>query len=537
MMNALLKKSLILIGLGVFACASVQAQTDDYASELNGSWRGLLEFPQGVHLALGVNINNGHITLDSPNQGSYDMAPTEYRLAGTEVSFSKKELNASFRGQLKNGQLHGTFKQGKAVPISLQKLGASDRERMALEGRYTGDLVIDGSASLPLVLNVAVLPEGFVGTLDSPAQQSYTIPLTNLNIDQNRVSFESPMIHASYKGDFKDGAYRGTFVQGLERPLNLRKEKPGEEAQSAIPKPQAGKHGGAQAVITRDHVDTEFFADHNADTLYEIGSNTKTMVAYTLAQMLRDGRITPASQVGDYWPEVKDPITLVDLASHHSGLPRLPENMLSSAESFTDPYALYDDQLLQSALQNVSLNREGYLYSNFGYGVLGQALAREEKVSFEQLLQGRVFAPLGMSNTYVALSAQRDKPRLAQGYNVMDEPVAPWHFDALAGAGAVISNLDDMVKYLQAMLKLACDDSPLLATMLNPAQTLGECCPHPLGWMIEQDSKGRDYAWHGGMTAGFSSVIGFYLDGSRAMVLLNNQSIALSQKNLEPMFN
>lgn len=536
-MNALLKKSLKLIGLGAFACVSVQAQSDDYAPELNGSWRGVLEFPPGVKLALGVNINDGQITLDSPNQGSYDMAPTEYRLVGTEISFSKKELNASFSGQLDNGQLRGTFKQGKPVPIALQKLDASDRERMALEGRYSGDLIINGSANLPLVLNVAVLPEGFLGTLDSPAQQSYTIPLTNLNIDPTRVSFESPMIHASYNGEFKDGAYRGTFVQGMERPLDLRKEKPGEEGLPTVPKPQAGKHGGAQAVITRDRVETEFFADHNANTQYEIGSNTKTMVAYTLAQLLREGRVTPDSQVGDYWPEVKDSITLVDLASHHSGLPRIPENMLSGSESFTDPYAHYNDQLLQSALQNVSLHREGYVYSNFGYGVLGQALAREEKVSFATLLQRRVFTPLNMRGTYVALAASGDQPSLAQGFNVLDEPVAPWHFDALAGAGAVVSTLDDMVKYLQAMLRLAREDDPLLATMLTPERILGQCCPHPLGWVLAQDSQGLDYAWHAGMTAGFSSVIGFYLDGSRAMVLLNNQSIGLSQENLKPMLN
>ncbi|WP_020208206.1 serine hydrolase domain-containing protein [Gilvimarinus chinensis] len=517
------------------AICSGSAMAADYSQELNARWRGLLEFPQGVHLVLGINIENGNLTLDSPNQSMFGRVPSEFALSGNRVTFTDQELNASFSGELNEGVLKGKFTQGKSVKIDLQPLTAADRERLTFEGRYSGELLIDGATALPLQLNIAVLPTGYIGTLDSPAQHSYNIPLTEVDINAARVSFASPLIHASYRGEFKDGAYRGTFTQGMERPLSFKKTPLAEEAQVPSPKPQAGKHGGALAVITRANVETTYYADHDASTQYEIGSNTKTMVAYVLAQMLAEGRLNSDSQVADFWPDVSAQLRLVDLASHHSGLPRLPDNLSLTPETFADPYADYGQAELHAALQDLTPQGEEYQYSNFAYGILGEALARSASVSFAELLQHRVFAPLQMQDAFVALTARGDPGNLVQGYNVTDKPVSAWHFDALAGAGAVVATLPDMVKYLQAMLQLARDDSALLATMLNPASELGPCCMHPLGWILGEDAQGRAYAWHGGMTAGFTSVIGFYLDGSRAMVLLNNQSIPLGAEALAPM--
>lgn len=53
---------------------------------------------------------------------------------------------------------------------------------------------------------------------------------------------------------------------------------------------------------------------------------------------------------------------------------------------------------------------------------------------------------------------------------------------------------------------------------------IAACCQQAFGWMLQEDDEGRAMAWHGGQTAGFSAYIGFYLDGSAAVVFLNNQS-------------
>lgn len=513
--------------LGILAMGPVVAETlvEDYNSVLDGVWRGELKFQQGVSLALGININEGIMTLDSPNQGMFGREPTAFTLSGNKVSFEEKELKASFQGTLEGDTLKGQFTQGKTIDIALQKLDASDRERQKFEASYKGDLVIDKAATLPLQLNIAVVPDGYVGTLDSPAQNSYGIPLTEVVIDDKQIRFQSPMIKASYSATYKDGAYEGTFVQGMERPLTLKKVTPGEEDQSSVPKPQAGDHGGALAVITPSGVETEFYADHNAQTRYEIGSNTKTMVAYLLARAIADGKVKADATLNDYWATAPDDITLVQLATHHSGLPRLPENLLLEEGSYHDPYAHYGRQQMQEALGSVTPGEKTYLYSNFGFGVLGETLAINADTDFANLLQEELLAPLQMANTTVALAGKPDSPKLVQGFDFAGNPVSAWHFDSMAGAGAVVSNLDDMVKYVQAMMQKSAAKDPVMQLMLNPAESLGNCCPHPLGWMLEKDKKGRPFAWHAGQTAGFTSVIGFYLDGSRGMVLLNNQAI------------
>lgn len=520
--------------LGVVAMGPAMAQVvEDYNPALDGQWRGELKLQQGVSLALGINIAEGKVTLDSPNQGMFGHAPTMFTLSGDSLSFEEKDLKASFKGTLEGETLKGQFSQGKTIDITLQKLDASDRERMVFEGGYVGDLVIDKTATLPLKLNVAVLPEGYLGTLDSPAQHSYGIPLTEIKINAQAVSFQSSMIDASYSAEYQDGAYVGTFVQGMKRPLTLKKVTAGEEDQASVPKPQAGEHGGALAVITPDGVETQFYADHNAQTLYEIGSNTKTMVAYLLARAIADGHLKADARLADYWPEAPEAITLVQLASHHSGLPRLPQNLVLQESTYADPYAGYGRQELQEALAGVTPGEQIYLYSNFAYGALGETLARHADTTLAELLQRQLLQPLQMDNTYVALAGREDSPHLAQGYDAMGKPVDAWHFDAMAGAGAVVSNLDDMVKYVQAMMQKSAAKDPIMQLMINPEASLGDCCRHPLGWMLDKDKQGRPFAWHAGQTAGFTSVIGFYLDGSRGMVLLNNQSIGVEEQMLE----
>lgn len=521
--------------LGIAAAGPVFAENvvEDYNPELDGRWRGELKFDQGISLVLGINIDEGKLTGDSPNQGMFGREPTAFALSGNRVGFEDKEINASFEGTLEGDVLKGQFTQGKTIDIALQKLDASDRERLKFEASYKGDLVINKTATLPLQLNVAVLPDGYLGTLDSPAQHSYGIPLTELVINDEKVSFQSPIINASYTGTYNNGAYEGTFVQGMERPLTLKKATPDEEEQTSVPKPQAGNHGGALAVITRDGVETQFYADHNAQTLYEIGSNTKTMVAYLLAKAIVEGKVEAGATLTDYWEEAPADITLVELASHHSGLPRLPENLTLDEGSFHDPYAHYGQQHMQAALASVTPGGKAYLYSNFGFGVLAETLAKAKDTPFPALLEQELLAPLQMGNTSVARADEQDSPLLAQGHDAMGQPVAAWHFDSMAGAGAVVSNLDDMVRYVEAMMQKNAAQDPVLELMLSPEATLGECCSHPLGWMLDKDEQDRPFAWHAGQTAGFTSVIGFYLDGSRGMVLLNNQSIGIEEQMLQ----
>lgn len=500
---------------------------------LDGLWRGKLEVQPGVILVVGVDIQGDNVTLDSPNQGLWGHPLTSVTLTTGSLAFSAKDLQAEFKGSINNNVINGTFTQGRAFPLTLQRLSAADIARLEFEAGYAGDLIINGEQKLPLQVNVAVLAGGFYASLDSPAQQSYGIPLTNFHIDAEAMRFESPMIKASFAGTSdKTGSYAGKFLQGLERQLTLKKASEAQE-QASVPKPKLGEHGGAIAVLTAAGATHKFFADHNEQTRYEIGSVTKTMVAYLLAKSIVDKQVTAEQTLQKHFPAAPESITLQQLATHTSGLPRLPSDLFAGANP-SDPYAHYTLAMVAQALAAETLgsagaNAQSYQYSNFGYGVLAEALGKAHNQSFAELISEQLLTPLGMSSTSVALTAfnkeaNNNDPLLAEGHDALGQAVAPWHFQALAGAGAVRSSLTDMMAYVQAMMALSAAQEPIAKQLLAPQFAMGACCEQALGWILKQDDTGEWFAWHNGQTAGFGAYVGFYLDGSRGIVMLNNQS-------------
>lgn len=517
-------------------------QAVEYQQELEGVWRGELVLQEGASITLGINIYEGEVTLDSPNQGIFDHQPTEFSLADSTVEFTDKSLNASYQGKLKDGLLEGTFIQGNKRSIKMHKLTPEDKKRLSYESAYQGDLLVSDSASLPLQVNIAVVHNGYIATLDSPAQQSFGIPLTNVRIDDDHLSFESPMIQANFTGEKTEEGYKGIFSQGQEFPLTLKKVS-SDEKQSSIPSPEVGEHGAAVAIIHQNKTETEFYEPHDRNTQYEIGSVTKTMVAYLLASAILDETATLDTPVSQFWPQAADSITLGKLATHYSGLPRLPDNLLSNADQ-TDPYAHYGPKELESAIVKVKPGNNDYEYSNFGYGLLAESLAKLTETSFPELLNEVVFEPFNMDDSYVAIDKNYHPENLSMGHNVLGETVPHWHFQSLAGAGAVVSTLDDMVSYTKTLMQKTVQQDAVAKQLLTPQKRIDGCCQQALGWLISEDDSGNPYAWHSGQTAGFSSFVGFYLDGSKAVVILNAQATPINDKainlltqNAKPMIN
>src|SRR5208283_4407870 len=117
----------------------------------------------------------------------------------------------------------------------------------------------------------------------------------------------------------------------------------------------------------------------DGDTVFEIGSITKVFTALLLADMAQRGEVALTDPVSKYLPKgVKMPgrnghaIMLQDLATHTSGLPRLPSNM--KPKDFMNPYADYTPELLYQFLSSYELPRDPgskWEYSNLGAGLLG----------------------------------------------------------------------------------------------------------------------------------------------------------------------
>lgn len=219
-------------------------------------------------------------------------------------------------------------------------------------------------------------------------------------------------------------------------------------------------------------------------------------------------------------------ITLLDLSMQISGLPRLPGNMKMADP--TNPYAGYTPALLYDFLSGYTLTRdigEKYEYSNLGVGLLGHTLALRAAISYEDLIRKRITAPLGMNSTAIVLS-EGQKERFATGHDASLAPVRAWDFDALAGAGAIRSNMNDILKFAAANLELV--DTPLkkaMRRMLTVTKATGvPDLDIAMGWHIWK-RYGTTIIWHNGGTAGFRTFLGLAPATKSAVVVLSNSSL------------
>lgn len=272
-------------------------------------------------------------------------------------------------------------------------------------------------------------------------------------------------------------------------------------------------------------------------TVFEIGSVSKVFTSLLLADMVKRGEVALDDPVAKYLPpNVKVPerngrkITLVDLATHSSGLPRMPSNFKPS--DATNPYADYTLQQMYDFLGGYRLPRDigaEFEYSNFGAAVLGQALTHRAGMDYDALVGARIAGPLGMPDTRVAPTASM-RERFATGHDAEMKPTSPWDLPTFAGAGALRSTANDMSTFLAANIGLV--QSPLataMASMLDidrpagaPRLTIG------LGWLVADPPPPlHGTVWHNGGTGGFRSFVGFDRERRIGVVVLSNAETAL----------
>jgi D-alanyl-D-alanine-carboxypeptidase/D-alanyl-D-alanine-endopeptidase len=268
----------------------------------------------------------------------------------------------------------------------------------------------------------------------------------------------------------------------------------------------------------------------NGDTIFEIGSITKVFTSLLLADAVERHEVALTDPIAKYLPsQVKvaerggRSITLQDLSTHTSGLPRLPTNF--NPKDPSNPYADYSIDQLYQFLSSVQLTRDigsQYEYSNLGGGLLGHLLARQAGMDYEALVRSRVTRPLGMTSTSITLSPEM-KARLAAGHNQMLQPTANWDLPALAGAGALRSSTNDLLTFLSATLGYT--QSPLapamaaMTTIRRPTETPG--LEIALGWHIFA-GKGKEIIWHNGGTGGYRTFIGYDPKARTGVVVLSN---------------
>jgi serine-type D-Ala-D-Ala carboxypeptidase/endopeptidase len=267
----------------------------------------------------------------------------------------------------------------------------------------------------------------------------------------------------------------------------------------------------------------------DGNTIYEIASNTKTFTGVLLADAVVRGKMQLDHPVQQYLPEGTTmpskgdvPITLKHLATHASGLPRIPDNM--PMKNIDDPYADYSIEQMLDFLSSHKLRRRPVTqisYSNLGFGLLGWLLSREAGVSYEALLRDRVTGPLKMPDTVVVLSPSMQS-RVARAHRVGGIETASWNIETLAGLGGLHSTANDMLIYLQANLQPPASDlgkAIELAWQMHQPKLSESEFDMGLGWHIARDGHTR---WHTGQTGGFHSCMFIDRRSKSGVVVLAN---------------
>jgi len=256
----------------------------------------------------------------------------------------------------------------------------------------------------------------------------------------------------------------------------------------------------------------------SGDTIFEIGGITKVFTALLLADMAQHHEVALTDPVAKYLPksvtipERSQRITLQDLATHTSGLPRNPTDL--TPKDPANPFADYTARQLYHFLASYRLERDPGLesdYSNLGFAVLGQALALHAGMSYEALVHSRIAVPLGMNSTGITLSREMNA-RLASGHNWKLQPVSNWDFQALAGAGALRSTANDLLTFLAAQIGYSKSAlAPAMAATLKVRRpTTTKSLENALGWQISTFSENEIIEKNGSsISAGYNTFIGY----------------------------
>jgi D-alanyl-D-alanine-carboxypeptidase/D-alanyl-D-alanine-endopeptidase len=270
----------------------------------------------------------------------------------------------------------------------------------------------------------------------------------------------------------------------------------------------------------------------DAETVFEIGSISKVFTSLVLSDMVRNGEVALDDPVAKFLPPgVTMPerggrqITLIDLATHTSGIPRMPDNFAPADPA--NPYIDYGADRLHAFVSGHVLTcdiGETYEYSNVGVGLLGHVLALRAGQDFESLVRDRITGPLGMNSTAMTLTPAM-KRRLAAGHDANMKPVANWDLGVLAGAGGLRSTTDDLLTFLAAELgfkETGLKDA--MADQIVPRRATGLANSEvALGWHVRAHKHGHSI-WHNGGTGGYRTFMAFEPTAKVGVVVLTNAS-------------
>jgi CubicO group peptidase (beta-lactamase class C family) len=291
----------------------------------------------------------------------------------------------------------------------------------------------------------------------------------------------------------------------------------------------------------------------DADPKFELGSVTKGLTGMLLAEAIGRGELTLETTAGEILaarPELHEQtegplhtITLRELCTHTSGLPRLPRTAGTAGRTVRyavlgmDPYRGQSaEHVIHQASGQTLQHRGSYRYSNLGGAVIGQLLAIAAGSEYSVLLHERIFGPLQMTSSTVAVkggSAARGRTKSGRGRQ-------PWVMDGYAPAGGVISTVEDVARLTAALVDGSAPGIESLAA-LSDVTPSGPGRAAGMFWIIERlerrgptpgDAPGTGTAltWHDGGTGGYSAFLGVAQEPRRGVAVLADSNHGSEQR-------
>ncbi|MEW5915610.1 MAG: serine hydrolase domain-containing protein, partial [Gemmatimonadota bacterium] len=281
--------------------------------------------------------------------------------------------------------------------------------------------------------------------------------------------------------------------------------------------------------------DVEWNIDMPIDAMFEIGSVTKQFTAVALLQLRDEGKLSLDDDITKWLPDFDtrgNKVTLRRLLDHTSGIKGITEmpefGLLVNNNRFPrdSAYALIKRYPFEFA------TGEAQIYNNSAFWLLGLVVEKASGVTYEDYVEKKLFAPLGMTRSMYCNSAENIERR-AHGYQVLNGAIrrAPtnvhtWPFSA----GSLCSTAGDLVIWLKALHGGKVLSPKSYAEMTAPSKLNdGTVLRYGMGIAVGKDSRGLRFIGHGGGIGGFTSEATWYPDAQAAIVVLIN-----SNGNIDP---
>lgn len=293
---------------------------------------------------------------------------------------------------------------------------------------------------------------------------------------------------------------------------------------------KSSKHLGCALAVTdtgSEHFAELGFADHLKETplrrdhLFEIGSISKPFVGLLFSKLHLEKELSLETSISSILSEIKNEafahISIRELLTHTSGLPRLPQNLSPTNE--LDPYANYTRSELYEELNRIVPTEKTYCYSNLGFAILGEILERQQGKSLESLLKKEIFTPLELNDTFISFNDPKMK-KMSEGHLADLRPVAHWNMNIFSAAGEIKSSIVDLLKFVQGYLhpeKTNLAEAIKLSGEVHHSQ---EGANLGLAWHIS--SLKPKILIHEGGTFGFRGIVLISPEENKGLIALSN---------------